>query len=201
MNKYRIVTLIIALFLIMTGTAIITHGTVLKKQVITNANQEVYLGFATMSGDGTEQNTTVDTIAENDLIIRTESETSLIDLFISYTMECTGSTDSGATSLLVQINQQNKGNNQTATINFKTGELYIRDVEVTWGDVLTFEISAAYTNGVPPFIIPDVAVGGGVVSKKARSVPRSFDFEFQKSILNRFFIFERLQSIIYDLFQ
>jgi len=201
MNKHRIVTLIIALFLIMTGTAIITHGTVLKKQVTTNSNQEVYLGFATMSGDGTELNTTVDAIAENDLVIKTESETSLIDLYISYTMECSGVTDSGAISLLVQINQENKGHAEAATLDFKTGDLHIEDVEVTWGDVLTFEISAAYTNGVPPFVIPDVAVGGGVVSKKARSVPRSLDFEIHKSILNRFFVFERIQRIIFDFFQ
>jgi hypothetical protein len=196
MNKYRIIALIIALILISTGSVIITtQGLTLKKQIKTNANKEIYLGFATISGDGTKQNTTVDAIAENDLVIKTESETSLVDFYISYNMECSGSTDSGAVSLLVQINQQNKGNNQTATIDFKTGELYVRDVEVSWRDVLTFEISAAYTNGVPAFVIPDLAVGGGVVSKKARS------FDFQENILNRFFVFERLKSIIYDLFQ
>ena len=188
--KNRIFCLIIAIFLIMLGAAIISEGAVLKKQ-ITNfkyQNQEVYLGTATITGDGTELNTTVETTAENDLVIRTDTETSFIDLYITYSMTCNGLTDSGVTTLLIQVNGETKGHNESATLNFKEGDLFFENLEVKWGDVLSFEIGAAYTNGFPPFVESDLAVGGGIISKKARiqSMPNFTIFRLFKSLQNIF---------------
>ena len=191
--KNRAITLIIAIFLIMLGTTIITEGAILKKQItnVNYQNQEVYLGTATMIGDGTELNTTIETTAENDLVIRTESETSLIDLYVSYSMECNGLTDSGVTTLLIQVNGETKGHNESATLNFKEGELIIKNLEVKWGDVLSFEIGAAYTNGFPPFVESDLAVGGGIISKKARiqSMPYFTLFRLLQNIFSKNIIY------------
>lgn len=163
-------TLILAILFILASTVVITDATVIKKQItdVKNQNQEIYIGMATIIGDGTELNTTVETAAESGLIIKTESETSLINLNLTYYMECNGLTDSGVTSILVQVNGDLKGHAEAVTVNVKEDNLILENLEVTWGDVLSFEIGAVYTNGFPPFVKSDTAVGGGVISKKAR---------------------------------
>jgi hypothetical protein len=160
-------TIIVAILLIIIGTAIIVNASVIRQRT-NNLNQQVYLGMAGIIGDGTEENTTVDAQAENDLVIRTDTETSYLDFYITYSMQCDGSTDSGAISLLIQINSENRGHAEALTLDTKDGDLIVENVEAHWGDILSFEISAVYTNGLPAFVVPDVAVGGGLISQKAR---------------------------------
>lgn len=171
MNK-KIVIMAIISFLLISEAISISNANVIKQQTISDinnitANKEVHLGWANIVGDGTEDNTTVNVHAENDLIIKTTSKTSYIDFYINYSMLCDGSTDNGVITLLIQINGENIGNDSNITFTNKEDNLTIKNVEVKWGDALSFEIGAIYTNVIPPFVIPAYVIGGGLISKKA----------------------------------
>jgi hypothetical protein len=171
MNK-KIVIMAIISFLLISGAITISNANVIKQPTISNinkitANKEVHLGWANIVGDGTEENTTIDVQAENDLIIKTDSKTSYIDFYINYSMLCDGLTDNGVITLLIQINGENRGNDSIITFTNKGDNLTIKNVEVKWGNALSFEIGAIYTNIIPPFVKPAYVLGGGLIGKKA----------------------------------
>jgi len=171
MNK-KIVIMAIVSFLLILGAITTSNANVIKQSAISNinqitANKEVNLGWANIVGDGTEENTAVDVDDKNDLIIKTGSKTSYLDFYINYSMFCDGLTDSGLITLLIQINGGKRGNNSIITFTNKEGNLFIKNVEVKWGDVLSFEIGAIYTNIFPSFVKPAYVLGGGLISKKA----------------------------------
>jgi hypothetical protein len=57
------------------------------------------------------------------------------------------------------------GHNETITFDDEQGRLYIDEIEVEKGDVFTFELSALYTNIIPPFTVPGTAFGGGWIPR------------------------------------
>ena len=197
--RNRIIALIIAISLIVIGTvAIVADAAVLNNKVPTtnSSNQQIYIGEATIYGDGTEENSSAEVTARTDLVIKIDTNPSLIDLVINYTMDCTGQTDSGVVSVLVQINSQDRGHAEKATFTTESGKLVFENLEVNNGNILSFEIGAVYANVQPTFVIPAAAVGGGVIIKKSRVTPRILDNDFfqrffilQQDLINFFFHF------------
>jgi len=166
-NMRKIVsTFIIVMLLVMSGISFLTQASEEKEKLIFNQNQQIYLGIAHIIGDGIEVNTTVNTATENDIVIKISSETSIVDFYINYSMVCNGKTDSGLITLIIQINQENIGHSEVATVDLNEGQLFLEKIEIKRGDVVSFEVGAVYTNLIPSFVVPSVAIGGGVVSKK-----------------------------------
>jgi hypothetical protein len=166
-KKQYFIFVALAVFILISSGMV--SANLLKKQTSTNltkaANREIYLGSATIYGDGTEENTTVDLNAENDVTIGIDSQTETVDFYITYSMNCSGVTDNGALTLLIQITGVQKGINETITFSEKEGKLIVEDIEVNRRDVLTFEIGGVYTNLNPPFVVSDIAIGGGIINK------------------------------------
>lgn len=143
-------------------------------------NKAVNLGSATIVGDGTKDGSSVDAEVRNDLYIPTNSETSYVDLYISYSMICDGLTDSGLIILTIQINGVNEGSNEVVTIDNDEGKLKVENVQVEWTDIFTYEISVAYTNLVPPFVKPIIVFGGGVIGPESKDEEKCKSFIFSE---------------------
>jgi hypothetical protein len=176
MRKQKLI-IIIAVSLTLLATATISNAAFEKKQFSKNIipkimdNQEVYLGNANIDGDGTEENSNAEASAEADLTIKINSETSIIDFYIDYSISCKGITDSGHISLLLQINGEQVGHDETIlVVADEEGTLRIEDIEVHRQDVFSYEIIAIYTNGLPPFTKQDTGIGGGAVFMKSYTV-------------------------------
>ena len=165
-KKYFIFVVFATFILISFG---LSSASIIKKEANANfpktANKQIYLGQASIYGDGIEENTTINLSAENDLSIGVDSQTEIVDFYITYTMTCNGTTDNGAITLLIQINGEQKGTNQTITFDKKEGILKVENIEVKRRDVLSFQIIGDYTNILPPFDVLDTSIGGGIISK------------------------------------
>ena len=187
MNKKIFFIGVVAFFL---TTAAISSARLInnQKQVLNNENREFYLGRASIFGDGLEENTSIELIAENDLTIGISAQTEIVSFYIDYTMNCTGLTDSGAISLLIQINGDNKGNNETLTLTNKTGKLVVEEIEVKRQDILSFEITGVYTNLNPAFVVSDVTIGGGIINHPLKTLKSLKMFTIIESILIKNFI-------------
>ena len=73
--------------------------------------------------------------------------------------------------------------------DIQDGKLKIENIEVEWGDILSFEIGVVYTNINPPFILPGAAIGGGVIGKKVRIIEHPNNLlllEFLQNFLEKF---------------
>jgi len=184
--RKRVPTFIIAIMLVMSGISFLVQASESKEKLIFNQNQQIYLGIAHIIGDGTEANTTVNAVTENDIVIKINSETSIVDFYINYSMVCSGTTDSGLITLIFQINQENKGHDEVATVDLKEGQLFLENLEIKRGDVLSFEVGAVYTNLIPSFVVPYVVIGGGVVSKKHLEIQKNIIDNRKCDVTNRF---------------
>ena len=170
MKYKKIFSCLVFVLLMLMGGIVTVDAQILKREIKTNVNQQVYIGEAAIIGDGSEENTTVEAVAETNIVIKIDTNPSYIDLIVNYSMVCNGSIDSGIVSLLVQINSEDKGHVETGTLTNKTGELIFEDLEVNGGDVLTFQIGAVYTNAQPFFTTSDVAIGNEIITKKTRTI-------------------------------
>lgn len=192
MRKGLIIVGIVAIFLMFTA---LSSASIIRSQKVTIklANREIYLGQATIYGDGIEENTTIDLVAENDLTIGISAQTEVVNFYIDYSIETNnGLIDNGAISLIVQINGDNKGNNETITFTSEAGKLVVEDIEVQRQDLLTFEIVGVYTNLNPSFVVSDITAGGGVINHLLR-VQRLFHiFPFIENILMKNSLFTKL---------
>ena len=128
--RKRVSTFIIVMLLVMSGISFLTQASEEKEKLIFNQNQQIYLGIAHIIGDGIEANTTVNAATENDIVIKISSKTSIVDFYINYSMVCNGKTDSGLITLIIQINQENKGHGEVATVNLNEGQLFLEKIEI-----------------------------------------------------------------------
>lgn len=127
------------------------------------SNREIDLGYASIWGDG---NTSIlNAVAENDLRIRTDSTTEIVDFFIDYDMNCEGLVDEGIIWLTLTLNGENLTANFTQTPFSKNGTLYLHDVEITRGESLGFVINVIYGNAYPFYHNDTSATGVAIVSK------------------------------------
>lgn len=160
-----IVTIVLLGMVTITNAKPVTQKTV-KNMLFNNLNKQIDLGQATIWGNGTsEENTTVDVDAKIDLTIGIDSETEIVDFYITYSITCDGDHDDGRVYFLLQINGVSQTLKNVSTGESVSGNLILEDIEVKYGDKLTFELGALYTNLIPPFAVPDVDVGGGLINR------------------------------------
>ena len=73
--------------------------------------------------------------------------------------------------------------------DIEDGKLKLENIEVEWGDILSFEIGVVYTNINPPFVLPGGDIGGGVIGKKVRIIEHSHNpylLDFMQNFLVKF---------------
>jgi hypothetical protein len=163
---------------------------------ITNTNKQIYLGYATITGNGTTS--ILEAVAENNLIVGIEDKTSYVDFYINYNMKCNGDTDTGLILLAVAINGQNITLTppSATTFNSQNGTLKIENITVNRTDSFSFIIQVIYTSFIPLYANQTQALGAGVLSKSAKYISDSYDSSAEKSaILNA-----DTQSIGYSLY-
>jgi len=162
-KKFCAVAIVLTLLLLGMGT--VSNAEVINQKITRQpktASEQILLGSASIFGDGIEENTVVDAIASDDLTISIASQTEIVDFYITYDIVCNGDNDFGIVYFFLQT-------------DIDSGDLILEDVEVSRMDILTFEIGAGYTNLIPPFVVLDVAVGGGIVNR-----PVLFNLLFEK---------------------
>lgn len=176
-NK-KICAVAIVLTLLLLGMGTVSNAEVINQKITRQsktARTQILLGSASIFGDGIEENTVVDAIASDDLTISIPSQTEIVDFYITYDIVCNGDLDDGRVYFGLQINGEHQELQEANTSDIDSGNLILEDVEVSRGDILTFEIGAVYTNLIPPFVVPDVAIGGGIVNR-----PVLFNLLFEK---------------------
>lgn len=123
----------------------------------------MYLGSASIIGNG--NSSTLEAVAENDLLIGLGSESSYVDFYINYDMNCDGITDEGIITPIISINGQNIAPKIVQNQTSKNGTLKIENVEVNRQDALIFVINVAYGSIIPLYSNSTSATGAGVFSK------------------------------------
>ena len=145
-------------------------------------NKEIYLGYASIWGNGTSS--VLDASVENNLLIKIDSKSEIVDFYIDYDMNCESLTDEGIITLALSLDNENISINITQTPKQKSGSLYLHDVEVNRGESLILSINVVYGNLVPLYHNETNALGAAIVPKNK---------------LNTLFL-ERF-PILYNLFQ
>jgi len=166
---------IVAMLVIFSITTISTAISIKKQPIIElnseTINRQVYLGSASIIGDG--NSSILKAVAENDLFIGLGSESSNVDFYITYDMNCTGNTDAGIITLTITINGQNITPKLEQTLTSKNGTLKIENVKVHRQDTLFFVINVAYASVIPLYSNSTSANGAGTFSKAKTNVEES----------------------------
>ncbi len=158
-NRILIVFLLTALFSI--SSCNIPAPTI--QGAIGSRTEGEYLGYASIYGDG--NNSILEAEAENDLRIRIDSESDLLDFFINFDMTCNGFTDEGIVILTLSLDGENISANVTQTPTSRSGTLFLHDVTVHRGDTFLFVINVIYGNLIPLYHNETQATGAAVISK------------------------------------
>ena len=164
----KLTTVSIVAILIILSTTTVSNAISIKPQPIKElisetVNRQVYLGFANIIGNGSSS--TLEAVAKNDLFIGLGSESSYVDFYINYDMNCSGTSDEGITTLTISINGQNITPNIVQTPTSKNGTLKIENVEVHRQDTLVFVIYVVYGSIIPLYGNSTSATGAGVFNK------------------------------------
>jgi len=136
------------------------------KKVLSNeaASDEVCLGSASIVGDG--NSSTLEAVVKKDVLrIGLDSESSYVDFYIDYDMDCGGTADEGIITLTISINGQNITPTIVQTQTSKSGTLTIENIEIHRQDTLVFVINVVYGSVVPLYGNSTSANGVGVFSK------------------------------------
>ena len=180
MKKQIISVLLIAIFIISlcsVTNAKVIHRHSIDNEIIGKTNQQIYLGYSSILGNGNSSTLMAD--LENDLLIKLDSSSDVVDFYIDYEMNCYGLTDNGIITLTIFLNDANVSFNivQTGLLtDSKNGTLLIENVSVQRGDTLTFRIDVGYGSVIPFYTNSTSATGIGVISKSKHNFPQIFDF-------------------------
>ena len=189
--KKKIISLSLVVILILIGLPASVNAIsiiqVIKQKNFINANREIPLGSGIIYGDGIEENTSVDAVARKDISIGINAQQETVDLYIDYSINCSGSVDEGMVYFNVQINGVEVDNVSVSSQEIDQGKLKIEDVFLERGNVLTCVVGAVYTNYNPLFVVPDVDVGGGAINKPKNSLFNPFLLLLIHRILNLIF--------------
>ena len=174
--KRKFPTMGVAIITIMLLAGTLSNATVMKLQSTKdfaneNDNQQIYLGSASIIGNG--NSSILEASAENDLLIGIDAKSSNVDFYIDYNMNCNGATDEGVITLTIFINDENKSFNLVQTPTSKNGTLKIENVEVHRQDALMFAINVVYGSTIPLYSNSTSATGAGVISKGINVVEKS----------------------------
>ena len=187
--KRKVLTIIVVIIFLLVGVCTVSNAKTIGNNKSKTLNQDVYLGYANIYGDGIEENTVIEAEAENDLVVKIGTSPDYINFYIEYDIDTNnGLNDNGVITVFLQVNGEQKGHNETITFDDEQGMLYIKDVEVKKGDIFTFEMGVVYTNLVPPFTDTATAYGGGAIAKsKSTDMDTSGSlFWFKEMIISRF---------------
>jgi len=171
LTTISIVAILVILSTTTTSNAMSVKQKPIKELISETVNHQVYLGSASIIGNGSSS--TLEAVAENDLLIGLDSESSHVDFYITYDMNCSGTTDGGIITLMVSINGQNITPNIVQTSTSKNGTLKIENIEVNRQDALIFVINVAYGSVIPLYSNSTSATGAGVFSKAKTIVEKS----------------------------
>jgi len=174
--RRKLTTIGIVAILVILSTTTVSNAISVKQQPIKElisetGNYQVYLGSASIIGNG--NSSTLEAVAENDLLIGLGSESSYVDFHIDYDMNCSGIMDEGIITLVVSINGQNITPKIVQTPTSKNGTLKIENIEVNRQDTLIFVINVAYGSVIPLYSNSTSATGAGVFSKAKSIVEES----------------------------
>ena len=104
MKKKVLAIIIISIFLIF-GVTTGSNAKTIKNNKFKTLNQDVYLGYANIYGDGVEENTTIETDAKNDLVVKIETSPDFIDFYIDYEIDTNNAlSDHGVITIFLQVN-------------------------------------------------------------------------------------------------
>ena len=176
--KKKFIAIAMATMMVFLGASAVSGTTSITQNAEKNpvmANLEVPLGSATIYGDGIQGNTIVDAVATKELTIEISNDPEIVDLNMSYDIQCDGSVDQGHVYIFAQLNGVEIDNVSVIVEETETGYITLADVEVSNGDLLTFEIGVLYTNFDPFFTDYEVDIGGGVFIKSRSLQSRFFD--------------------------
>jgi len=176
--RRKLTTISIVAILVILSTTTISNAMSVKQQPIKElisetVNRQVYLGFASIIGNGSSS--TLEAFAKSDLSIGIGSESSYIDFYINYTMNCSGTWDKGGITLTIFLNDQNTSFNVVQTSTVKNGTLKIEDIEVHRKDSLGFLINVGYASIIPLYSNSTSANGIGIFNKGITVVEKSIN--------------------------
>jgi hypothetical protein len=201
MKNKIIKSLLIAIIIMLSSFSIISNASIidqLNKQDITfkNTNQQIYLGYVIINGNGSNSN--LQAVAENNLLVGINDKTSFVDFYINYTINCSGETDNGQVWLTVAINGQNITPVFFTSFNESDGVLKISNIEVNRQDGFQFIIEVIYASVTPLYTNHTQAIGGGIINK---STNYKIDYKNQfyqilEKLNYRFPFFERILNHI-----
>ena len=188
-NKIRKIALYLVIFSIISLT--FTETMAINNNRISNLNEQIYLGYANISGDG--NSSILDGSAENDLNIGIGSTTEIVDFYIDYDITCEALFDFGIVSLTIFLDDENTSYNVTLPIHDGQGTVYLEDVEVSRGNILLFAIGLGYVNPLNQYHNETIIIGAGVINKQLVNHPV---LNLILNILDRFQIFHFIINMI-----
>ena len=165
--KKRLYIFLLVIMIILSNITInvIANSNNSQNIIITNKlNKQIYLGSASIIGYG--NNSELSAQLENDLLIKLNSSSSIVDFYIDYDINCTGLTDEGVITLTIFLNDENVSFNFVQTPTNKNGSLKIENVEIKNRDALTFRINVAYLSVIPSYSDSISETGFGIVNNK-----------------------------------
>ena len=171
----RIILCSIISFIILISTIGSAHFCVRSSPadiVLTTKNQEIFVGSASIIGDGTYSILTA--IAEKNIFIRPGSLPAKLDFYIEYDIKCEGMTDEGFVTLTILKNGENFSFNAVQSPLSKNGSLYVENIEVDRGDTLGFKIDVLYASLIPLYSNATSDLGIGIV-RKSKMVIKDHD--------------------------
>ena len=175
--RRKLTTVSIVAILVILSTTTISNAMSVKQQPIKElisetVNRQVYLGSASIIGKG--NSSTLEAVAENNLLIGLGSESSYVDFCINYDMNC-GETildGVGLITLIIKIGDQITPKLVTTSTS-KNGTLKIENVEVHRQDALIFVMYVNYTSVIPLYSNSTSDTDAGVFSKAKTIVEES----------------------------
>ena len=194
-NRIRLLFCVIVIvmfsFSMVSSAGVINH-TINTDVISKNANKQIYLGYANITGNGS--NSILEAVAENDLVVGIENKTGYVDFYINYDMNCSGDTDSGQILLTVVINNQNLSLATASTFDVEDGVLKVENIKVDRKDSFSFIIEVVYASVTPFYSNQTQAVGAGVISKSYNTINYSNNpfYRFLDNLVKCFPFFEKI---------
>jgi len=188
---FSVVIIVLFSFSIVSSAGVINQT--IKLDIISkNTNKQIYLGYAKITGNGSNSN--LEAVAENDLFVGIDNETGYVDFYIDYEMNCSGDTDNGQILLTVAINGQNITPVLATTFDIEEGILKIENIKVDRKDSFSFIIQVVYASVSPFYTNQTQAFGAGVISKSYKNINYSNNLIYQilDNLVKRFPFFEKI---------
>jgi len=184
--KKKIYIFLISIMIILLNTTISVNANlnnIESKTIAIKSNKQIYLGFASIIGYGNDSELYAN--LENDILIKLNSSSSIVDFYINYDIKCNGLTDEGVITLTIFLNDDNVSFNFVQTPTNKNGSLKVENIEIKNRDALTFRINVAYGSVIPFYSDSISETGFGIVNNKINFNNKLF-YILNYNILNLF---------------